>query len=265
MVLAIEIDNSRISFGFFNDNGILVSNFGIASDVNKTSDEYAVLIDSVFNYYKIERNNVDGGVLCSVVPMLTGSISYLMKKMFPDINFIFVEKGIKTGFSIKVDNPSELGADLVANAVAVMQLKSKAKTYNKSSIIVDIGTASTVFALNSKNEFVGGSIMPGVDMSLTTLHGKTAQLPNVTLMPPTRIIGKNSQESIRSGVIVGTALMIDGFVEKFSKELSDEADVFITGEYAEPIIQFCSCHYQYVPNLTFLGLYYIYKNNIENR
>ena len=267
MVLAVEIDNSKINFGFFDDNGNLDNSFGIAADTNKTSDEYVVLIDSIFNYYKTDRRSVEGAVICSVVPMLTSVICDSVNKIFTDIKIVTVGKGIKTGFSIKVDNPSELGADLVANASAIMEIKNAEKLNNTSCIIIDVGTASTAFALNSKNEFIGGSIMPGIEMSFSSLHGNTAQLPNVTLTSPTKAIGKNSQESIRSGVILGTAIMIDGFVEKFSKEMcaNEFLEVFITGEYAKYIIPFCSRKYRYVPNLTFLGLYYIYKNNINNR
>ncbi len=265
MVLAVEIDNSRINFGFFDNYGDFFTDFGIAADTMKTSDEYAVLVDGIFNYYKIDRNLVEGVVVSSVVPMLTEVICILIKKMFPDANLVTVGKGIKTGFSIKVDNPSELGADLVANAAAVIDIRSREKVSNRPCIIVDTGTASTIFALNAKNEFIGGSILPGVGMALTVLHGETAQLPNVTLVPPTKIIGKNSQESIRSGVIYGSAIMIDGFVEKISKEmgLGDSADVFITGEYAQSVMPFCTCKYRYIPNLTFIGLYCIYKNNIN--
>ena len=264
MVLAVEIDNSKINFGLFDDVGNMISDFKIASETNKTSDEYVALVDSILNYYKIERDLVSATVVCSVVPVLTEVICDLLKKIFINSKIVMVGKGIKTGFPIKIDNPSELGADLVANASAIMEIKNKENIRNRAAIIVDIGTVSTVFALNSKNEFVGGCIMPGVDMSFTALHGKTAQLPNVSLVLPVKIIGKNSQDSIRSGVIVGTALMIEGFVERFSKEMSAEGnvDVFVTGEYAEVILPFCSCKYRHIPNLTFFGMYCIYKNNI---
>ena len=265
MVLAIDIDNSKINFGFFDNKANLISVFGIATDINKTSDEYAVLVNSIFNYYKIERETVEGAAVSSVVPTITSVVCDAVNKVLPEINLVVVGKGIKTGFSIKVDNPSELGSDLVANAVAVMEIKHKENNCNRASVIVDLGTASTVFVLNSKNEFIGGSIMPGVDMSLNSLHGNTAQLPSVALVSPAKIIGKNSQDSIRSGVIFGTAIMIDGFVDRFSRDLGlDETDVFITGEYAEFIMPFCSCKYRYVSNLTLLGLYYVYINNIDS-
>ena len=172
---------------------------------------------------------------------------------------------IKTGFAIKVDNPSELGADLVANATAVMEIKANENIIKGASVIIDVGTATTIFALNEKNEFIGGSIFPGIGMSLNSLHGDTAQLPNVSLIPPTKIIGKNSQDSIRSGVVFGTAIMIDGFIDKFAKEMnSDNVNVFITGEYAQALLSLCSSKYRYIPDLTLRGLYSIYKKNSNN-
>ena len=263
MILAIEIDNSRINFGIFENDGTLAANFGIATNVAKTSDEYAVLIDSVFNYYKVDRNSIEGVAICSVVPMLTSVIYALINQIFPHIEIINVEKGIKTGFSIKVDNPSELGADLVANAAGAMELLKDNKD-KKPCVIIDMGTASTIFAINQNNEFVGGSIIPGIEMSFNALHGKTAQLPNVSPTTPTKAIGKNSQESMRSGVILGTALMIDGFIEKFAKEMkAEEINVIITGEFSQAVIPFCSCKHSYVPNLTLFGLYCIYRKNIN--
>lgn len=262
MVLAVEIDNSKINFGIFQSNGVLETNFGITTNITKTADEYAVLIDSVFNYYKVDRENIQGAVLSSVVPMLTNVIYDLIKSFFKNIEVIQVQKGIKTGFSIKVDHPSELGADLVANAVGVIEIQKSENKEKHPSLIVDIDTVSTIFALNDKNEFIGGSIFPGIEMSINSLHGKTAQLPNVTIVQPTKVIGKNSQESILSGVIFGTAIMIEGFVEKISREMNtNDINVFITGEYAEHIISLCSSKYRHIPNLTLFGLYCIYKNN----
>ena len=262
MILAIEIDNSKINFGIFEADGTLTVNFSIAANVAKTSDEYAVLIDSIFNYYKIDRKQINGISFCSVVPTLTNIIYSLIKHFFVNAEIIQVQKGIKTGFSIKVDNPAELGADFVAKAVAVIEIQKKENIFNSSCIIIDIGTVTTIFALNEHKEFIGCCIMPGIEMSFNVLHGKTAQLPNVTLTPPTKAIGKNSQESIRSGVIYGTSMMIDGFIEEFSNEMkSKNVNIFITGEHSQNLIPLCSHKFRYIPNLTLFGLYCIYKNN----
>ena len=154
MILAVEIENSKINFGIFDTDGSNTTTFGITADIMKTSDEYAVLIDGILNYYKIDRNEINGIALCSVVPMLTNIIYLVIKQIFPTADLIKVEKGIKTGFAIKVDNPSELGADLVANATAVMEIKANENIIKGSSVIIDVGTATTIFALNEKNEFI---------------------------------------------------------------------------------------------------------------
>ncbi len=262
MILAIEIENSKINFGIFNSCGALNLTFSVATDINKTSDEYAILLDGILNYYKVDRTLIEGVSLCSVVPMITNIIIELMRDLFENATIIQVQKGIKTGFSIKVDNPSELGADLVANAAAALAIQNNENLSEKSCIIINISTATTVFALNEKREFIGGCIFPGIDMSFKSLHGNTAQLPNVLPTLPTKAIGKNSQDSIRSGVILGTAMMIDGFIERFSKEMYvDNPNIFVTGEYAQKIIELCSSNYRYIPSLTLYGLYSIYKNN----
>lgn len=262
MILAIDIDNSKINFGIFEDDGTLTIKFSITANVAKTSDEYAVLIDNIFNFHKIDRNKINGVSLCSVVPSLTSVIYELIKLFFANAEIIQVQKGVKTGFSIKIDNPTELGADFVAKSVAVIEILKKENISNSSCIIIDVGTVTTIFALNENKEFVGCCIIPGIEMSFNVLHGKTAQLPNVSLISPTKAIGKNSQDAIRSGVIYGTSIMIDGFIEKFSNEMkSKNINVFITGEHSQNLIPLSKHKYRYIPNLTLFGLYCIYKNN----
>ena len=268
MLLAVEIGNTQINFGVFEnineDN--LSKCFKIATDVNRSSDEYAVIINSIFEYNRISRKDIEGIVLASVVPALTDVIKKAVKILTDEVNVLTVGKGIKTGFSIKIDNPSELGTDLVANAAAVMSIKAKENKRGFSNIIIDMGTATTVFAINSGCEYIGGSILPGIGISFDVLHGKTAQLPNVAPTAPSRIIGKNSSESVRAGVIMGNAMMLDGFIKKISQEMKceDKFDVFITGEYAEAVIPYIEHQVRYVPELTLVGLCCIYKNNVNS-
>lgn len=268
MLLAVDIDNTQITFGLFEDlNANTVSkSFKVATDINRTSDEYAVIIDGILGYYKIDRTLINVAVISSVVPMLTDVIKNSIIRLAEQAEILTVGKGIKTGFPIKIDNPSELGTDLVANAAAVIDIKNKENKTKCPCIIIDMGTATTVFAVNANGEYIGGSILPGVGISLDVLHGKTAQLPNVTPAAPAHAIGKNSSESVRSGVILGNAMMIDGFVRKFSVEMKcgDKAEVFITGEYSEAVIPYCEHAMRYVPELTLMGLLCIYRNNIKS-
>lgn len=266
MLLAIEIDNSHINFGFFelDESNTLVNSFKISADTAKTSDEYAVSINGMLSFYGIERTDVTGAIVSSVVPQLTNTLLTAIKSLL-EIDALTVGKGIKTGFPIKTENPSDLGADLVANAAAVTDIKIRENTSKLPCIIIDMGTATTVFAINANGEYIGGSILPGVGLSLDVLHGRTAQLPTVTLTLPSRYIGRNSQESIRSGVMLGNAIALDGFIEAFSKEMrcGKDVEVFITGEYSEPFVGLCKHKMRRIPELTLIGLCCIYKNNVK--
>lgn len=260
MLLAIEIDNSVINFGLFDEEG-LAQSFKTATDMNKTSDEYALTVAGILGFYGIDKGAVNSAVLSSVVPQLTETMLEMIKRIF-GIDATVVGKGIKTGFPIKIDNPSELGSDLVANAAAVIDICKKEDLTKTPCIIVDVGTATTVFAINSKGEYIGGSILAGVEMSFGALHGKTALLPTVSAAQPARAIGKNSYESVRSGVILGHAIMIDGFIDRFLSEMSaDRAEIFVTGEYAQYVIGSCTHNMRHIPELTLLGLACIYNNN----
>ncbi|MBE6576726.1 MAG: type III pantothenate kinase [Ruminococcaceae bacterium] len=266
MLLAVEIDNSEISFGLFDkhDVDMLVDSFKISADLERTSDEYAFWINGLLGYNGISRTDIDACILSSVVPQLTDTLTLAVKKL-ADVSVMAVGKGTKTGFPIKIDNPADLGADLVANAAAVIDIKSKENTKKLPCVIIDMGAATTVFAVNANGEYIGGSIMAGVGLSLKALHGGTALLPTVSPAAPTRAIGRNSQESVRSGVVLGNAMMIDGFISKFAQEMKadDGIEVFVTGEYAETVISSCTHKMRYIPELTLRGLCCIYNNNVK--
>ena len=263
MLLAVEIDNTEIGFGLF-EGDCLLHSFGIAADLKKTSHEYAATVDGLFRFYGISRDYLDGAILASVVPQLTDVLIKVVREL-THTDPMVVGKGIKTGFPIKIDYPTELGADLVANAAAALNLL---KTENKKKtpcVIIDMGTATTIFALNGAGEYIGGSILPGVGISLEALHGKTALLPTVSPAYPIRAIGKNSHESVRSGVLLGHGMMVDGFIDRFTQEMGCKEcpELIVTGEYAETVIPFCSHSLCHVPKLTLLGLACIYRNNLS--
>jgi type III pantothenate kinase len=171
-----------------------------------------------------------------------------------------VGPGVKTGFPIKTDNPSELGADLVANAASVVLDKEQ----KLPAIIIDMNAASTIFAINKKGEYIGGCIFPGIKTSFDSLRDGTALLPNVAISVPDKAIGKNSGDCVRSGVVLGHALMIDGFIDRFEKEMGcvgGEAKLFATGEYAELLVDILKRKVEYVEDLTLNGLLRIYQKN----
>jgi type III pantothenate kinase len=171
---------------------------------------------------------------------------------------------VKTGFPIKIDSPSELGGDMVADTAAVLQRMGQKR---KAAIIADLGTVTTVSAVNASGEYVGCCIVPGVGISFESLHGKTAQLPNVMLSDAGKAIGKNSQDAVRSGVILGHAMMLDGFVGRFAKEMrcrAEEVQLMMTGEYASLIVNACRCPFETDPDLTLKGLFVLYQNTVQN-
>ena len=261
MLLAVDIGNSSISAGLFDtSDGALIHTFKVAADTQKTADEYFVLFKSMLTAYSPDTG-ADCAIIGSVVPKLTYPLQAAIQKLV-GTSPVVVGPGVKTGFSIRIADPSELGADLVANAAGVIGMQKE----KGAAIIVDVGTATTVSAISATGEFLGSAIMPGVGVSLEMLHSKTAQLPAVTPEIPSRAIGKSSRDSVRSGVILGVAMMIDGFIDRFEKEMKAErgcAKVYATGGLANVIIPACRHSLDYDEHLTVKGLYQIYKNNLR--
>ena len=262
MLLVANVGNENISFGFFESKECtLISSFKIACDLKKTSDEYLAVIGTISAAKGIGVENIEGAIISSVVPQLTNKIKdtlYAFSGQTP----LIVGPGVKTGFLIKIDNPSELGGDMVANTAAAIRIK---KAW-KAAIIADIGAVCTVSAISKNGEYLGCSIFPGVQISLEALHGRTAQLPNVNASSTSRAIGKNSQEAICSGVLFGNAITLDGIVDRFISEIkckTDEVQLFATGEYADVVLSKCKHSFDTDEYLTLKGLYYIYKNTIK--
>ena len=266
MLLAVNVGNSRISIGIFNDDGNIIYKFKISTDTNRTADEYISVIRTILNERSIDVSYVDASIISSVVPQLTETIFdtlFDLTKVKP----LIVGPGVKTGFSIKIDTPAELGGDMVANAAAVIGKKKESFGAASPSIIVDMNTVTTISAINSANEYLGCCIIPGIQMSFDAMHGNTALLPNVSFLSPHVSIGKNSQESVRSGVIFGNAFMLDGFIRRFAKEMrcrTEDMNLTITGEYAKYVLDVCNSKFVYDEDLTLKGLFYICRNNINN-
>ncbi|MBQ9162379.1 MAG: type III pantothenate kinase [Clostridia bacterium] len=259
MLLAVDIGNSSISAGLFDlSDGELLYTFKIAADTQKTADEYFILLKSMLTMYAGEQT-VSRAIIGSVVPRLTYPLQTAIQKL-TGVAPLTVGPGVKTGFPIRIADPSELGADLVANAAGVLGMQKE----RRAAVMVDVGTATTVSAISASGEFLGSAIMPGVGVSLDMLHSKTAQLPAVTPEIPDRAIGKSSRDAVRSGVIFGNAMMIDGFIDKFEKEMRagrGEAEIYATGGLAAVILPACRHEFTYDENLTVKGLFEIYKNN----
>ncbi len=264
MLLAVNVGNKNISFAIFEDGAAEpVAKFKIAADISKTADEYVILVKQLLDFSGIDAKTVDGAIMASVVPPLNDVIKHVILALTGKTPII-VGPGVKTGFAIRIDDPAELGADIVANASAVVSTLKEEKSENPA-VILDMGTVTTLFAINKNREVVGGAILPGVGMSLDSLHREAALLPIIELTGSTRAIGKNTKESLISGVLFGQAAMIDGLVDRFEKELkckSGEAMLFATGESSKPVIGNCAHSFRYDPTLTLKGLACIYKNTV---
>ncbi len=267
MILAVNVGNKRISVGVFeNASPRLEHRFELASVAEKTVDEYFSTISVIAKEAGIDMSSIDGGVVSSVVPNLTATICKTVERFTKEAP-VLVGPGVKTGFPIKIDTPAELGGDMVANASSVIS-KMKEENDRRAAIVFDVGDVTTVSGINQHGEYVGCSIIPGVGMSLEALRGHTALLPSVAYASLTSAIGKNSQESVLSGVMLGHAIMLDGFAHRFAKEMKttlDSVRLFVTGEYAHQIIGLCRCGFEYVEDLTLQGLCCIYKRSKENK
>lgn len=264
MLLAVDVANKNISFAVFDElSAEPTVKFRIAADISKTADEYAVTLAQLLDFSGIDVKRVDGVIMASVVPALNDVIKHVILRLTGKTP-VTVGPGVKTGFAIKIDDPAELGADIVANAAAVVASLKEQKT-DRPAIILDMGAATTLFAINKKREVIGGAILAGVGMSLDMLHEKTALLPSIEMSGVSRAIGKNTKESLISGVILGQAAMIDGLIDRFERELkcdAGEALVFATGENCKPVIANCTHEISYDPALTLKGLARIYKNTV---
>ena len=262
MLLTANIGNSIISFGFFDDRCEMVASFDISCDIGRTSDEYLALLHTIAREKGIQRENGNGAILSSVVPPLTETIKRTVTE-FWGVTPLVVGPGVKTGFHIKIDNPSELGGDMVANTAAAIRLKRA----DHAALVADLGVVNTLSAINRNGNFLGCAIYPGIELSLNALRGETAQLPTVNVGGSAKAIGKNSQASVRAGVILGGAMTLDGLVHRFASEMKippEEIDLIATGQSAEDILPYCRSNFTVVDHLTLKGLCYIYQHNLDH-
>lgn len=256
MILTVDVGNTNIVYGFYKHDK-LVDEIRIHTDRLKTSDEYFILLKDILNTRGYSRSDLEGICLSSVVPSVTSKFIEIANNNL-DVNFINVMPGVKTGLQIKVDNPKEVGADLISTAVAAKEL------YGKNTIIVDLGTASKITFINENSAVEGVIIMPGLKVSLESLTGSTALLPSIMLSAPKRALGNNTIECMQSGIVYGHVSMIDGMIERVieEQELTD-FNIVATGGYSSTIIPHCKYKMELVPSLLIDGLNIIYKKNIS--
>lgn len=256
MILTVDVGNTNIVLGGY-ENEKLKFTSRIATEASRMEDQYAIDFCNIFKLYGYKSSQFDGAIISSVVPPLVPVLKRALEKLLQCKVFV-VGPGIKTGLNIKIDNPGSLGADLVCAAVAAL------KKYKCPCILFDLGTATTISALNDKGEMIGGSIIPGVKVSLSALSRLTAQLPHIdTELSGNAVIGTNTIDCMKSGIVLGTASMMDGMIERYREILGEDAQVIASGGLANSIVSHCKTEIIVDNNLLIDGLYMLYKKNAE--
>lgn len=253
MLLALDLGNTNLTIGVF-DGEALVCECRMATDRTRTGDQYAVELLSLLRLYGIAETTIDGAILASVVPGLDKVLCDAVQRatgVYP----LLVGPGIKTGMNIRLDNPAQLGADLLVGAVAAVN------KYGKPCIIWDLGTATTVSVVDGSGAFCGGAIMPGVGTSLDALVGNASLLPRIHVEAPAQVIGTNTTDSMRSGVVFGTAAMLDGMCDRIEDQLGSAATVVVTGGLGREIAAACRRGTVYDGRLLLDGLRLLYVKN----
>jgi type III pantothenate kinase len=253
MLLTVDVGNTNITIGVF-DDGKSKGTWRIATGVHRMPDEYASLMLNLFERQGIAASQITDGILCSVVPPLVGVFEEVCRR-YLKVSPLVVEAGVKTGVQISMDNPREVGADRIVNAVAAHHL------YGGAVIVIDLGTATTFDVVSKEGDYLGGSIAPGIAIATEALFARTAVLPRVELTHPKRAIGRSTVAAMQSGIVFGYAGLIEGIVARIQQELGGKAKVVATGGYAEllaretPVIEVVN------PDLTLEGLRLIYEMN----
>ena len=253
MILTVDIGNSNIVIGGVEDDRIRFE-ARLRTDSTKTSDEYCVDLKSLLDIYGVCAGDVEGAIIASVVPQVLNSMQTAIKKLTGKTSLV-VGPGLKTGLNIKIENPSQTGADLVVGSVAAL------REHKPPMIIVDMGTATTMVVLDKEGALIGGCIAPGVKISLDALTDRTALLPGLQLDQPKRAIGRNTTDCMRSGIMMGNACMLDGMVERMEQELGCKTTVISTGGIAKFIIPMCKTPMIYDKDLLVKGLAALYRDN----
>ena len=253
MLLTIDIGNTNITLGAY-DAGVLSFTARLATETVKTADQYAVELKNLLSLECIGTEEIEDCIISSVVPAVGKSLSSAVSKLCHIVP-LMLGPGVKTGLNIKIDNPAQLGADLVAGAVGALD------AYTMPCVIIDMGTASTVSVLDRNGTFLGGAIAAGVRLTLKALTENTAQLPAIPIEAPKSVIGTNTTESMQSGLVYGTASMIDGLLEKITAELGETPTVLATGGLSKEVISHCKTNIIYNENLLLEGLRVIYEKN----
>jgi type III pantothenate kinase len=268
MLLAIDVGNTQTVVGLYDlepddahnvDRRLadthLLDHWRVATNAERTADEHALVVQEFLGFHGFSFDeDIAGTVLCSSVPRVTGALRRMTDRYFGH-EAVVIEPGIRTGLPILYDNPKEVGADRIADAVAAYDL------YKGPIVVVDFGTATTFEAISARGEYMGGAIFPGIDISLDALFERAAALRRVELVEPRHVIGRSTVESMQSGVIYGYTSLVDGMVSRIEAELGEKASVISTGGLSGLITPLSATIDHHEPWLTLHGLRLIYEKN----
>ncbi|MFF3019852.1 type III pantothenate kinase [Streptomyces sp. NPDC057939] len=264
MLLTIDVGNTHTVLGLF-DGDEIVEHWRISTDPRRTADELAVLMQGLMGMHPMLGTELGDGIhgiaICATVPSVLHELREVTRRYYGDVPAVLVEPGTKTGVPILMDNPKEVGADRIVNAVAAAEL------YGGPAIVVDFGTATTFDAVSAKGEYVGGVISPGIEISMEALGVRGAQLRKIELARPRNVIGKSTVEAMQAGVVYGFAGQVDGIVARMAKELAgpggdpDDVRVIATGGLAPIVLGESSAIDDHEPWLTLIGLRLVYERN----
>lgn len=257
MLLTYSIANDEITLGFI-ENGVLLDTLSVCADIKRTADEYACIFSGLMNLHQIKPELFEGIIGASVVPTLTETVRAAFEAVI-GIRSHILGVGTKTGLNILTDDPTQLGADLVASAVGALQ------KYQPPMILVDFGTATTFSVLDKNGSFIGCAIAPGLSLSAEALSSGASLLPHFAQSTPKKCIGTNTLESMQSGCIFGSAAMVDGMIERIEGELGTNANIIASGKNAASVTSLCKRDIVCDNTLPFIGLAEIYRKNSRKK
>lgn len=259
MILTIDVGNTNTCLGGFDENDRLAFESRIDTDRCRMADQYAITIGDILHLYGRAPEEITGAIISSVVPPVTGQLKEAVEKLC-GCRVLTVGPGLKTGLNIKIDEPASLGADMAAVAVGAKE------HYPLPAIVIDLGTATKILAVDKTGAFIGGIIAPGVKISIEALASRTASLPLIGISsdPPMKsVIGTNTVDCMRSGLLYGTAFMIDGMIEHFEREIGEKCTVIATGGFSSAVHPLCKSDFILDRSLIMTGLLDIYKKNVK--
>lgn len=253
MLLCTDVGNTNIKFALY-DNDKMLMKLRFSTTHRKTADDYAVDLYTIFQINNVKANQISGSIISSVVPVVTDPLLSAIKTV-TGIDSLVVGPGVKTGLDIRLDNPAAVGSDIVCMCVALKEF------YPCPVIVVGLGTATTILYMNKQKAYCGGAILPGVQVSLDALTTRCALLPSINFSAPKKVIGTNTSECMKSGILLGNASMIDGMIDRFENEIGEKCFLVATGGLSSQVIKFCNHNITINDDLVLDGLRIIYNKN----